>query len=291
MRVWVEAARPRTLVAGAVPVIVGTASSHRFIGWRFAVALLVALALQVAVNFANDLFDASRGVDTPERVGPRRAVSTGLVTPRQMKVAVGLSLGVAATGGLALAVAVGYELLIVGAASFGAALAYSGGPRPYGSAGLGEVFVFVFFGVVATVGSAYVQSREIEAVALTAAVPIGLFASAILVANNLRDIEGDERAGKLTLAVRLGAPRTRSLFRSLLAVALAATFAVAATARSAWPLLGLLAAPATRAPMTLISRRDAPGLVGALTATARLELLYGGLLALGLWLGTRAPWA
>ncbi|MDQ3982742.1 MAG: 1,4-dihydroxy-2-naphthoate polyprenyltransferase, partial [Actinomycetota bacterium] len=217
MRLWVEAARPRTLPAAVVPVLVGTSAAGHLIVWRFAAALLVSLALQVAVNYANDYFDGVRGVDTPERAGPRRAVASGLVRPSQMKAAVGLALAVAAAAGIALTIAVGPELLLVGALSIGAALAYSGGPRPYASAGLGEVFVFVFFGLVATVGSAYVQVETIPRLTVLASVPVGLLATAILVVNNLRDIPTDAAAGKKTLAVRLGPRGTRRLYAALLA--------------------------------------------------------------------------
>ncbi|MFN2490474.1 MAG: 1,4-dihydroxy-2-naphthoate polyprenyltransferase [Actinomycetota bacterium] len=284
LRVWLEASRPRTLPAGAVPVLVGTAAAQHVIAWRFVAALMVALALQIAVNFANDLFDAARGVDTPARVGPRRVVAAGLVTPHAMRRATIAALGVAAVAGFALAASVGYELLLVGAASIAAALAYSGGARPYGSAGLGEVFVFVFFGVVATAGSAYVQIGRVTAEALAASVPVGVLAAAILVANNLRDAEGDRRSGKMTLVVRFGTHGTRLLFRALFAVSFTALIGVVVAARSAWPLLALTAAPLARAPLELISSRQAPDLVRALVATARLELVLGVLLAAGLWL-------
>jgi 1,4-dihydroxy-2-naphthoate octaprenyltransferase len=283
-RILLEAARPRTLVAGAVPVVVGTASAGRVVVWRAAAALVVALSLQVAVNFANDLFDALKGVDAGDRVGPRRAVAAGVLSRRHAAAAIAASLFVAAAAGGSLALAVGPELLFVGAACIVAALAYSGGPRPYGSAALGEVFVFVFFGVVATVGSAYVQTGELEPAALAAALPIGFLASAMLVANNLRDIASDRRAGKHTLAVVLGAGRTRALFGALVTAAFAGVGLVALVSRSPWPLLGALALPAAVAPLRLMRAADPAALIGALVATARLELVLGGLLATGLWL-------
>jgi 1,4-dihydroxy-2-naphthoate octaprenyltransferase len=265
-------------------VIVGTAAVGRAaVPWRFGAALVVALALQVGVNFANDLFDADRGVDTAARVGPRRAVASGLIAREHMRKAVGAALLVAAAAGTALAAAVGPELFVVGAAAMVAALGYSGGPFPYASAGLGEIFVFVFFGVVATTGSAYVQTETVDGAAVAASVPVGLLASAILVANNARDVEGDRRAGKRTLAVALGAERTRFLFRALVAGAFVAVGGVAAAARSPWPLAAVLAAPAARAPLRLIAARDPAALVACLLATARLELVFGLFLAVGLW--------
>ena len=283
-RVWAEAARPRTLAAGAVPVVVGTATAPDPIAWRLVAALVVSLSLQVAVNYANDLFDALSGVDAPDRVGPRRAVASGLVTAGQMKVAVGITLGVAAVAGTALAFAAGGWLLAVGAACILAALAYSGGPRPYAAAGLGELFVFVFFGLVATVGSSYVHTESFRPVALAASVPVGLLAVAILVVNNLRDIPTDRRSGKRTLAVRLGTERTRTLLAGVVACAFAGVVTVALVARSPWPLLALAALPAARAPLALVRSNERDALVAALGASARLELLCGGLLAVGLWL-------
>jgi 1,4-dihydroxy-2-naphthoate octaprenyltransferase len=276
VNVWVEAARPRTLPAAVAPVVVGTAAADRLIAWRAAVALVVALSLQVAVNYANDLSDGVRGIDSPARVGPRRAVASRLVAPRSMMIAVAAALALASLGGLLLAAAVGPELVLVGAASIVAALAYSGGPRPYASAGLGELFVFVFFGLVATAGSAYVQDDVLSPLALAAAVPVGFLASAILVVNNLRDLDGDRASGKRTLAVRLGRARTEFMLRALISAAFAGTVVVALVAGSPWPLLGLAALPLARAAL-----RSGPA---ALAATARLELIYACLVAAGLWL-------
>ncbi|HYN98387.1 MAG TPA: 1,4-dihydroxy-2-naphthoate octaprenyltransferase, partial [Actinomycetota bacterium] len=188
---WVEAARPRTLVAGIVPVLVGTAAAGRLSPPRFVGSLIVAVFMQIGVNFANDYFDAVKGVDTHERLGPRRLTSSGLIPADAMRNAMVAAFVVAVAAGLGLSAAAGWELTAVGAVSVVAALGYSGGPYPYGSRGLGEVFVFIFFGVVATVGSAYVQIEEISWLALWASVPVGFLASAILVANNLRDIPTD----------------------------------------------------------------------------------------------------
>ena len=283
-RIWLEAARPKTLAAGATPVIVGTAASGRVIAWRALTAMVVALALQVAVNYANDLFDADKGVDTVGRVGPRRAVAAGLVTPAQMKAATTVTLGVAAVAGLALAAAAGWWLILVGLSCAAAVLGYSGGRRPYASAGLGEAFVFIFFGLIATVGSAYVQTEAFTSVALVAAIPVGLLASAILVINNLRDAPTDRGAGKMTLAVRLGDAGTRNLYRALVGGAFAAVAAVAVAARSPWPLLALAALPLARPPLAVVATASRDRLIAALGATARLELVTGALLAVGLWI-------
>lgn len=282
-RIWLEAARPRTLAAGATPVVVGTAASGRLIPWRAGAALVVALALQVAVNYANDLFDADRGIDTIGRVGPRRAVAAGLASPAAMRIATAAALTVAGVAGLALAAVAGWWLLVVGLCCALAALGYSGGRKPYANAGLGEAFVFVFFGPVATVGSAYVQTEGLTLVSFAASIPVGLLATAILVANNLRDLPTDARAGKKTLAVRVGARRTRVLFRVLLIAAFVGVVPVAIAAGNPWPLVAFGALPLARAPLSLVAGETGERLIGALTGTARLELATGALLALGLW--------
>lgn len=282
---WVEAARPRTLGAGVVPVLVGTAAAESFNAWRFACALLVGVALQVGVNYANDYFDGTKGVDSSARVGPRRAVASGLVSPAAMRTAMWMAFAVAGIAGAILAVAVEPWILAAGLVCFAAALGYSGGPKPYASAALGEVFVFVFFGLVATAGSFYVQTEGIGAVALAASVPVGVLAVAILVTNNLRDIETDEAAAKRTLAVRLGAARTRSFFTTLLVTAIVSTGGVALAARSPWPLLALVSLPAIYgAHRAVTEARSAADLLPALGAIARAHLSYGLLLAVGLLL-------
>lgn len=283
--IWIEAARPRTLSAAVAPVAVGTAAATRFIGWRAAAALVVALSIQVGVNYANDLFDAERGVDTEHRVGPRRAVATGLVTTHAMRIAMILAFAVAGATGLSLVFAVGPQLLLVGVLSLVAALGYSGGPRPYASFGLGEVMVFLFFGVVATVGSAYVQEESLSRVAYVASIPVGLLATSILVVNNLRDLETDRAAGKNTLAVRIGASKTRWLYQALIVMAFVTSAAVAVVVESLMPLFSLVAAPLAVGPVTNVKYGRAPqDLVRALGATGRLHLVHGVLLALGLWL-------
>ncbi len=287
MNRFVEAARPRTLPAAVTPVIVGTAAALRPMTdihlERAVLALVVALSLQVAVNYANDLFDGISGVDTADRTGPRRAVASGLVTPRQMKLATAAALGVAAVAGLVLAVLVGWELLLIGALAILATLGYSGGNRPYASRGFGEVSVFVFFGVVATAGSAYVQDGVLSPVAVLASFPVGFLAVSLLVINNLRDIPTDAVAGKRTLAVRLGEAGTRRLYQALIVASLLGVGVVAVVAPGWWPLLGLLAAPLAVAPLRIAA--TAPlgrELIPVLEATGRVQLLLGIGLAVGL---------
>ena len=289
MNVWVEAARPRTLPASAAPVLIGTAagaSTGGLVIWRFLLALLVAVSVQIAVNYANDYFDGVRGIDTVQRAGPRRAVASGLVSPPAMLTAVFVAIGVAAVAGLVLAATVSWWLLLIGLGSFIALLGYSGGPRPYASEGLGEVFVFLFFGLVATAGSSYVQHREVPATAWLGAVATGLLAVAILVVNNLRDVPTDAVAGKRTLAVRMGETRTRQLFVGLIVAALLlAAVGVPLAAHSLWPLLVLLAAPLAREPVMVVHRGGVGrALIPALGGTGRLELAVAVLLAVGLLL-------
>ena len=264
-------------------MLVGTAASGTLIWWRFACALVVGVAMQIGVNYANDYFDAVKGVDVPDRVGPRRAVASGLVSPGAMKAAMGVAFAVACAAGAALAIAVQPWLFAIGAAAVLAALGYSGGPRPYGSAGLGEIFVFLFFGLVATVGSAYVQVERVTSEAIASAIPIGLIAVAILVVNNLRDIETDRDAGKITLAVRLGRKHTKDLYDVLIVGALVWTPVVAAIADSLWALLGIFCAPLAFAGRRALTTGRA-GALAALRRTAALQAAYGLLLSLGLWI-------
>jgi len=280
---WVTGARPRTLPASAVPVVVGTAvaiAEGHAVWWRAVVALVVSVALQVGTNYANDYSDGVRGTDDV-RVGPIRLVASGLASPATVRAAAMGAFGVAAVGGLALAVAVTWWLIPVGAACIAAGWLYTGGPRPYGYAGLGELFVFVFFGLVATVGTAYVQVDRVTGLAVSAAVPVGLLAVAMLVVNNLRDIPGDTVSGKRTLAVRIGAPATRAVY----VVAVGVPFAVAgalAVARP-WSVLALIALPLAVPPIRrVLSGEEGKGLIAVLGATARLQLAFGALLALGI---------
>ena len=281
---WVLGARPRTLPASVVPVVVGTAAAfglgHHVSWWRAALAGVVALALQVATNYANDYADGIRGTDDV-RVGPVRLVAAGLASPRAVKTAAFASFGVAAVAGAALALATTPWLLVVGAASMLAGWFYTGGPRPYGYLGLGEVFVFVFFGLVATAGSTFVQVERLTAPSLVAGCAMGCLSCALLVVNNLRDIPTDTVAGKRTLAVRLGDARTRWLYAALIGAA----FVLAALLGLARPgaLAALLAVPTAAAPVVLVRRgAKGPALIAVLGRTARVQLLYGELLALGL---------
>ena len=286
MNAWVAGARPRTLPASVVPVVVGTAcavgqrSDGGMIWWRVVAAVVVALALQIATNYANDYSDGIKGTDTV-RVGPIRLVGSGLKKPNAVKWAAFVAFGVAAVAGGLLALAVGPELFVVGAASILAGWFYTGGPRPYGYVGLGEVFVFVFFGLVATIGSCYVQLHRITALSVVAGSAMGCLSCALLVINNLRDIPGDTNAGKKTLAVRLGDQRTRSFYRGLLA---AAYLLGALTAL--WRPLGLLSLASIMAafPPIVTVMRGAKGkdLIPVLGGTAKVQLIFGGLLTLGL---------
>ncbi|MEY2436188.1 MAG: 1,4-dihydroxy-2-naphthoate polyprenyltransferase [Acidimicrobiaceae bacterium] len=289
MNKWVAGARPRTLPAAIVPVLVGTACAvgerpGGIVWWRAAAALVVALAIQVATNYANDYSDGKRGTDDPgTRVGPVRLVGQGLATPSAVKRAAMAAFAVAGIAGLALAVAVGPELLVVGAASFAAGWLYTGGPRPYGYAGLGEVFVFLFFGLVATVGSTYVQTERITALSLGAAVPVGLLATALLVINNLRDIPGDTQVGKRTLAVRLGDQRTRVLYVLLLVGAVVAVPLVCGLGGRPAGALALVAIPLAHRPVTrVLEGAKGPALIPVLAATARVQLVFGILFAAGI---------
>jgi 1,4-dihydroxy-2-naphthoate octaprenyltransferase len=284
--VWLRGARPRTLVASVCPVLVGTAvaASHgRLLAWRALAALVVSLAIQVGVNYANDYSDGVRGADTPARLGPARLTASGLASPAQVRRAAGVAFAVAAVAGLALAVAVDLRLLAVGAACIAAAVLYTGGPRPYGYAGFGELAVLLFFGLVATTGTSYVQLERISPLALVASLPVGLAAVALLLANNIRDLDGDRAAGKRTLVVRLGRERSRALF----VATVAAVFALVALIGLARPpaLAALAALPLAPGPLRLVRRReDGPSLVAALAGTARLQLAVCALLAVGLWL-------
>jgi 1,4-dihydroxy-2-naphthoate octaprenyltransferase len=286
---WVAGARPRTLPAAVAPVVAGTGLAFFAGAFRPGAALLalvVSLALQVGVNYANDYSDGIRGTDA-ERVGPLRLVGSGLAAPAAVKRAALASLAVAGLAGLGLLVLTGqWWLLAVGAACVLAAWYYTGGRHPYGYAGLGEVFVFVFFGLVAVGGTAYVQVGRVGWATLLTGVAIGALACAILVANNLRDIAGDTRAGKRTLATRLGPPGTRALYAGLAGLAAVALVGVAALT-SAWALLGLggllLLVPALR---TVLSGGQGAALVGVLMTTGLAELVCALALAAGLVLGS-----
>src|SRR5271167_403011 len=263
VRIWVMAARVRTLPAAVAPVLVGTSlalGAGHFHPLAFAAALLGAVFIQVGTNLSNDYSDARRGADTEDRLGPVRVTAGGLVPPQQVLIATYLTFGVAVLAGVYLIVVAGWQLLLVGAASILAGVLYTGGPRPYGYEGLGEVFVFLFFGIVAVAGSYFVQVEHLDWEAFALAVPVGLLASAILVVNNVRDIDTDRRAGKRTLAVRLGRARTRVLYTVMLVLA----FVVAPLpwlfgSMNAWLLLCWLAIPlAVRVIGVVRTRVDGP---------------------------------
>jgi 1,4-dihydroxy-2-naphthoate octaprenyltransferase len=252
------------------------------IWWRAVAALIVSVSLQVGTNYANDYSDGIRGTDDA-RVGPVRLVASGLRSPAAVRRAAFASFALAGAAGLALAAAAGWWLLAVGAASVAAGWFYTGGPRPYGYAGLGELFVFVFFGLVATIGTAYVQMGHFTALAGLASVPVGLLAVALLVVNNLRDIPGDTLSGKRTLAVRVGAPATRRLFVACLLLPFA--FAAGAAAIRLGALLAIAALPIALGPIRRV-RDGAEGrdLIAVLGDTGRTQLAFGLLLAVGIWI-------
>ncbi|MEM7272022.1 MAG: 1,4-dihydroxy-2-naphthoate polyprenyltransferase [Actinomycetota bacterium] len=288
-RLWVAGARPRTLPAAVVPVAVGTAAIDTAgldglpIWWRVIAALVVSLALQVGTNYVNDYADGERGTDDG-RVGPVRLVGSGLASGRQGKIAAAARFGVAALVGAALAIVVGPELFVVGALSIVAGWAYTGGPKPYGYLGLGELFVFVFFGLVATVGSAYVQTESIQALPVVAAVPVGLLAVALLVINNLRDIPGDTESGKRTLAVRLGDEGTRRLYLLLM---LGVALGVVACGFFRLPaLLGLVGLVRAIGPVrSVLAGATGRDLIPTLGATGQVQLATGLALTVGLVVG------
>jgi len=283
---WVMGARPRTLPASVVPVLVGTATAvgaGGIIWWRFVTAMVVALAIQVATNYVNDYADGQRGTDE-RRVGPVRLVASGARTVSEVKRAAALSFAVAALAGFALAAAAGWWLLGVGLASGVAGWLYTGGPRPYGYAGLGELFVFVFFGLVATVGSAYVQVEEITPLALLVSIPVGLLITAVLVANNLRDIPTDRRSAKMTLAVRMGDQPSRWFYVALVVAAMLVVPLIAIDRAPALLAIGALVAAV--APLRVVlAGATGPALIPVLGDTGRLVLVFGVLLSLGLVLG------
>jgi 1,4-dihydroxy-2-naphthoate polyprenyltransferase len=284
---WVAGARPRTLPASIVPVAIGAGcavGAGSVTWWRVVLAGVVSLALQVGVNYANDYSDGIRGTDDA-RVGPLRLTASGLKPPGAVKAAAFAAFGVAAVAGLVLAATTSWWLLVVGAAAIAAAWFYTGGPRPYGYAGLGELFVFVFFGLVATAGTTYVVTERLTGLSVVAGAATGALACALLVVNNLRDIPTDRAAGKKTLAVRLGDGRTRVLYQGLIAAAFVAAIVCALVWR--WPAaLVILGIPLALRPVAMV-RGGASGreLIGVLGATGQLQLGFGALFTIGLALG------
>jgi 1,4-dihydroxy-2-naphthoate octaprenyltransferase len=287
MRIWIMAARLRTLPAAVAPVLVGTSlalGDGRYDPFAYVAALLGALFIQVGTNLSNDYSDARRGADADDRLGPVRVTAGGLVPPRQVLIATYLTFGMAVLCGVYLVVVAGPELLAVGAASILAGVLYTGGPRPYGYDGLGELFVFLFFGVVAVTGSYFVQVQSLPWQAFVEAVPVGLLASAILVVNNVRDLETDRRAGKRTLAVRLGRGRSRMLYAAMLAAAfVTAPLPWAFGSMTPWLFLCWLAIPlALPLIRTVRTRVDGPSLNRALAGTGQLQLAFCVLLSAGI---------
>lgn len=284
-RIWIAAARPRTLPAAIVPVAVGTAcvAAVGRVAWPAALAALAgALAIQIGTNFANDVFDAERGADGPDRIGPTRAVSAGLISARAMKRAMIAAFAVAAGFGVYLASVGGWPIVLAGVLSIASGIAYTGGPYPLGYHGLGDVFVMVFFGLVAVCGTAFVQLGHVPPLAALAALPVGALATAILVVNNLRDRATDARAGKRTLAVRLGRRGVLVEYAALLALAYAVPLALAPS--YPWTALPLATAPLALARLRALVRAATGAEFNAcLAATAQLMMLHGLAFAVGLW--------
>jgi len=287
-RVWWSAVRPATLAASVAPVLIGTAIAVHDGGASWAAglaALVVALGMQLGVNFANDYSDFVRGADAT-RVGPLRAASSGVVSPKHVRWAAFAAFGVAALTGLALSIAVDWRLLIVGAACLLAGWLYTGGPRPYGYLGMGEVFVFVFFGLVATIGTVYVEAGRVTALSVLLGCGAGFLATAILVLNNLRDIETDAAVGKRTLATRIGRRGTRVLLLVLVCAAFAVPILVFTTRLAGVTVMAMhFGIPIASVPVrTAFASTSAPQLVQALRRMAIAELAYALLFTLGVLL-------
>ena len=293
MRMWLMAARLRTLPAAVAPVLVGTSiavARDVFRPGAFIAALLGAILIQVGTNLSNDYSDARRGADTEERLGPMRVTAGGLVPPKTVLLWTYLTFGAAALCGVYLVVVAGWELLVLGVLSILAGVLYTGGPRPYGYEGLGEVFVFLFFGIVAVAGSAFAQLESWPWESFALAVPVGLLVTAILVVNNIRDMDTDRRAGKRTLAVRLGRERARFEYAALMAVGFLVLLPIAAieiadsdSPSALWWLLPWLTVPlAVKLVGVVRTRVDGPTLNGALARTAGLQLVLCVLLTAGI---------
>lgn len=271
MRIWLNAARPKTLPAAVAPVLVGTAVAWQESGGLprpggLVAAMVASILIQIGTNLANDYSDARRGTDSTDRLGPVRITAAGLATPSKVLWAAWIAFGLSIVAGLYLAWIAGPVILVIGALSITAGALYTGGPKPYGYSGLGEVFVFLFFGLVAVNGSYFVQTEEVSAGALGLSVTVGLLATAILIVNNIRDIDSDRRAGKMTLAARFGRLWTRRLFRTVMSLALVALLLTVALDRSLdGALFGLVAIPfGLRAVRAVDNRTDGPSLNRAL---------------------------
>jgi len=289
MRIWLMAARPRTLPAATAPVLVGTAAAVQWLGhlprWgAFFAALVGSIFIQIGTNLANDYSDAKRGADTADRLGPVRVTASGMITPQRVMRATWIAFAVAVACGIYLTFVAGPVILLIGILSITAGVLYTGGPRPYGYSGFGEVFVFLFFGLVAVNGSYYVQLEELDALPLGLSISIGFLATAIIVVNNVRDVETDRRAGKNTLAVRVGRESAVRLYGTLvLGAFVVLPIALVAGEASMLPLIGLLAAPLAVKPYrTLQERRDGPALNGVLAATGGVLAVFSVLVTIGL---------
>lgn len=289
-KIWLDACRPRTLPAAAAPVVLGSAVAAYAGGFRLLPALAAlagALLIQVGTNLANDVFDAEKGADTPDRLGPVRAVAAGLVSAGTMRLAMWLAFAAAVVPGAYLVALGGWPIVLVGLASIAAGILYTGGPWPLGYHGLGDLFVFVFFGLVAVVGTVWIETGFIPALSWMVAIPAGFLSTAILVVNNLRDRETDARAGKRTLAVRFGRSFAVTEYAALVLLPFLATAALALQLRSPWPLLALARLPAALSLVRAVRASEGRALNPLLGATAKLLLTWSMLLALGLVLAAR----
>jgi 1,4-dihydroxy-2-naphthoate octaprenyltransferase len=289
-RIWLLAARPATLPAAVVPVLVGSAAAlhglHQFHERVLLPTLLAALLIQIGTNFANDVFDFRRGADTAERLGPLRVTQGGLVTPRQVLMATYITFGLALLIGVYLVRIGGWPILVIGILCLLAGLTYTGGPWPFGYHGLGDLVCFVFFGVLAVLGSAYLQRLEITPLDVWASIPVGCLVTAILIVNNLRDIDTDRQVSKMTLAVRLGRRGTRIEYAALVAIAYLVVVYLGLTQMvGAWWWLPLLSLPLAVWVVRLVSRSQGRPLNQALRRTGQLHLVFGLLFAAALWLG------
>ena len=281
---WLVGARPKTWPAAIVPVVVGTAAAESELTyWRALVALVVSLSLQIGVNLANDYSDGIRGTDK-DRVGPVRLVASGLASPRSVRLGAVVAFGIAACSGAIVAITISYWLFVVGFAAIAAAWFYTGGTKPYGYLGLGEVFVFVFFGLVASCGSTFLQDERITALGVGCSIPVGLFAVALLITNNLRDRPSDLLSNKKTLAVRMGDAPTRTLY--CVVVSIAFGFLLYLALLRPWVLLGLLGVPMAVAPIRTVAKgAKGEALIAVLGATGKVQMVTGLAMAVGLMVG------
>jgi 1,4-dihydroxy-2-naphthoate polyprenyltransferase len=289
VQIWLLAARPKTLPAAAAPVVVGTAvaiGEQAFSVWPALAALLGALFIQIGANFANDVFDFKKGTDTTQRLGPLRVTQAGLLTPRQVLIGMGVAFGLAALAGLYLIWVGGWPIVVIGLLSIISGIIYTGGPFPIGYKGLGDLFVFIFFGVVAVCGTVYVQAGAVSIAAIWASVPMGLLITAILVVNNLRDINTDRAAGKKTLAVRLGVQGTQVEYLLLLAGSYAVPLLMGLLGVSSlWVLLSWFSLPLAVSLWKQIRQKQGRALNATLAGTARLALIYALLFSMGIIVG------